>query len=556
MIRKAVLALIFAASPAFAQDAARDVALIVGNGSYQNARGLWGADNLADTGRAFEDAGFRLFRGENLNAGELRRLASDFAAAADGSGRIAIALAGHFVQSESGAWFLGTDTDRPDLFAAGAEGLPLAVLYEIAARAPGRAVVLLGTEDRSIALGQGLSPGTGALPAPQGVAVIRGDAGELADFIEDALLEPGRGIADALAGYSDLTAEGFLSDAIPFQPAAMERAPEPAPDPAPAPAPALGNERAAWAAALARNSVESYRQFLRDYPGSVNAPLARRAIERLGGSTVEAGESPEAAEAALRLTRDQRREIQRNLTLLEFDPRGIDGIIGRDTRAAISAWQRTNGYSPNGYLTRDQIDRLDAQAARRAAELEEEAAARQAEQERADRAYWAETGARGGEARLRAYLERYPDGLYADIAQERLAPFEDRREAEAAAADRAAWNRARDRDTLASYRAYLAEQPRGAFRDQAEERIAVLAREDESAEAIRTEEALNLNAFTRNLIESRLDSLGLRPGRVDGVFDTNTRRAIRRYQTARNLPATGYLTQGTVVRLLADSVFR
>ena len=36
--------------------------------------------------------------------------------------------------------------------------------------------------------------------------------------------------------------------------------------------------------------------------------------------------------------RDQRRDVQRGLTLLEFDTRGTDGIFGRGSRAAIAAW--------------------------------------------------------------------------------------------------------------------------------------------------------------------------------------------------------------------------
>ena len=543
MTRALLAALLLGASPALAED----VALIVGNGSYDNARGLWGADDLADTADAFGAAGFRVFTGEDLQAEALRQLASEFAAAADGTGRIAIALAGHFAQSGSGAWFLGTDTDEPDLITAGAEGLSLATLYEIAARAPGRAVVLLGTEARSIRLGAGLLSGTGALPVPQGVAVIRGDAGELADFVEDGLLEPGAGLAAAVSDYSDLNAEGFVTDAFPFQ--------AEAPDEATAPErPALDDERAAWAAALALNTIEGYEQFLRDHPDGVNAVLARAAIERLRAADPQAG--ARAAEEALNLTRDQRRQVQRNLSLLGFDTRGIDGIFGRGTRGAITAWQRRNDYEESGYLDREQIERIDAQAARRAAELEAEAEARQAEQERLDRAYWADTGAHGDEAGLRAYLRRYPDGLYSEVARERLAPFDEDREAEAAAADRTAWNSARERDTIAAYRDYLAAQPRGAFREAAGDRIAELEREADNAEAIRAEEALGLNAFTRNLIEARLDALGLRPGRVDGTFDENTRRAIRRYQAARNLPATGYLTQDTVVRLLADSILR
>jgi hypothetical protein len=80
--------------------------------------------------------------------------------------------------------------------------------------------------------------------------------------------------------------------------------------------------------------------------------------------------------------------------------------------------------------------------------------------------------------------------------------------------------------------------------------------EEERAEA-RAREAearLNMNPVARRLAEARLEQLGLKPGVVDGRFDDNTRRAIRRYQQARRLEVTGYLDQNTVVRLLADSI--
>ncbi|MEK6215631.1 MAG: peptidoglycan-binding protein, partial [Boseongicola sp.] len=98
--------------------------------------------------------------------------------------------------------------------------------------------------------------------------------------------------------------------------------------------------------------------------------------------------------------------------------------------------------------------------------------------------------------------------------------------------------------------------PGGAFRDEAEERIAALEKAEagQNSQAAREEQAMNLNKSTRRVIETRLDRLGLKPGRVDGTFDEKTRRAIRRYQQARNMPQTGYLNDKVVVQLLADSV--
>ena len=51
-----------------------------------------------------------------------------------------------------------------------------------------------------------------------------------------------------------------------------------------------------------------------------------------------------------------------------------------------------------------------------------------------------------------------------------------------------------------------------------------------------------------------MNGLDLKPGKVDGVFDDDTRRAIRRYQKSRRMDETGYLSEAVVVQLLADTV--
>jgi len=109
-----------------------------------------------------------------------------------------------------------------------------------------------------------------------------------------------------------------------------------------------------------------------------------------------------------------------------------------------------------------------------------------------------------------------------------------------------------------AYTAYLRTFPEAAFKAEAEARIAALeqASGNNAAEqaALAAEAALGLNPITARLVEAKLDQLGLNPGAVDGVFDDATRRALRRYQRDRDLSVTGYLDEGTVVRLLADSI--
>ncbi|MEJ6509962.1 MAG: peptidoglycan-binding domain-containing protein [Octadecabacter sp.] len=171
------------------------------------------------------------------------------------------------------------------------------------------------------------------------------------------------------------------------------------------------------------------------------------------------------------LTRNDRRAVQSQLTLLNYNTRGVDGIFGPGSRGAITNWQQSNGFPQTSYLSREQINLLDAQAARRQAEVEAEEARARAQADALDRSYWGETGGVGDEPGFRAYLARYPDGLFANIAKARLSEIDDQRRGTAEAADRAAWSIAQSEDIVAGYQEYLAAYPSGVFAPQARARI-------------------------------------------------------------------------------------
>jgi len=57
-------------------------------------------------------------------------------------------------------------------------------------------------------------------------------------------------------------------------------------------------------------------------------------------------------------TRDQNTAIQRALDRIGYDPGGIDGIIGSNTRSAIREFQESIGAARTGFLTTNQIDML------------------------------------------------------------------------------------------------------------------------------------------------------------------------------------------------------
>ncbi|EPX77883.1 peptidoglycan-binding protein [Litoreibacter arenae] len=545
--RASIAALLMMSVPVWAAD----VALVVGNADYANGSDLSDAGRMLDAVAPLEEAGFEVLSGADLSAEALASLVSELNAKVDGTGRVVIALAGHFGKSLSGNWFLGADADEPDLVAMGTQAVPLDVLMEIAARAPGGAVVTLGTEDAEFEYGAGVSAGLDEVDVSQGVALVTGPAGDVVDFATDALTVKGQSIANALNAWPSLQGSGFMAPLVAFLPgdgAAPPEVPKADPD---------AEQKAFWQVTQDIGTLDAYEAYLKRHPDGLFVGDARGAIDRIKAQPLVLAEQNEEA---LRLSRDRRREIQRALSLLDYDPKGIDGIFGPGSRGAIRAWQNVNGEDATGFLTQAQIERLGAQADRRALELEAEAEKRKIEIERKDRAYWRATGQGGDETGLRAYLERYPDGVFAEIATQRLEPFEEARRADAAEQDRADWDAAESVGSLAAYEGYVQANSEGAFVEQARAKIAELKFEADNAEALdaaqRNEERLGLNDTTRKLVEGRLEALGLKPGAVDGVFDDDTRRAIRRYQEARNLTRTGFLNQQTVVRLLADSVLR
>jgi len=520
---------------------AKDVALVIGNRDYQNQpairRGYFTQDGI----RALERAGFRVFAGEDLDRSEQITLASKFYAAMAQADRVVVLLGGHFVSSDRDSWLLASDARNPDIFSVGQMGLSVGAILEAAGQKPGGAIVMIGQSD-NVKARDGLQAGMDDPAIPQGVTVIKGPMTGLLQLLSGDLLEAGKSVATMMQrAPRGVTAEGFVAKSVPFIPAVGQTPDQP-----------QDAEYLYLEAVREIGTVAALESYLNRYPNGRFAATVRREISDL---RAQPELQAKADEANLELTREQRRQIQRNLSILGFNPHGIDGVFGRGSRAAIGAWQKSRGIDGYGYLTGNQISALQAAADVRSRELEEEARKRQEEQDRLDASYWRRTGRDGTEGGLRAYLKRYPDGLYSDIAHQRLEPYDEERRAEAAAAERDYWDDVRSEDTVAAYKRYLRVYPRGVFAADAKAKLAELQGDTQNAELIRRAKAEETrvagNGIVRLLVEQKLQGLGLKPGRVDGKFDDKTRRAVRKFQRIRKIPVTGYVTQQTIVRLLA-----
>ncbi len=538
-MRLAGIFLCFLAFPIWAEDRA----LLIGNENFAEASRIPAAAEVPNAARVLTTAGFRVLAAQDQTTDDLRGLMSGLNAERLEDGRLVILLVGHFANSGGQSWFLGTEADVPDLATVGAEGVSLPDVLALAARSPGGAVLLLGIEDRRFSLGAGLSPGIGVITPPQGVTIVQGDAGAVVAFATGALLETGQSLPAMLAD-TDLRADGFLAPLVAFRPATATPGPRPA---------APDGDDTLWQATETIRTVEAYEAYLARYPAGRHAQAAKAAIVQILG---EPQREARLAEDAMALTRGARRAVQEALAVTGFDPKGIDGVFGAGSRTAITDWQRRFGHAPTGYLTREQIVQLSGQADRRRAELAAEAAAAAAAREAEDRAYWDQTGKAGDEAGLRAYVARYPQGVFAALATDRLSVMDAAKAAEVAAADRAAWDVARAGNAVATYEDYLRSHPQGNFADQARARIAALngAVLPDVTTAQGAELALQLSPAARLLIEGRLSSLGLRPGPVDGRLDAEARAAIRAFQGDRGLAVTGFLDEQTMVGLMAGGI--
>lgn len=551
-----------------AAPAAADIALLVGNARYENISNLRDARFARQAEAALRLAGFDVYAGSDVDAASVRNALSEIVQSGEDT-RILILLSGHFAQSGDGeTWFLGVDASRPDRGDIGEQAVALSTIMAVAAAAPGRAIVLLGSDEAPIPLGPGLAPGVALPDPPQGVAVVVAPPRQAARIARENLTQSGASVAQALESEPDLAVAGFVPDYIPFLDAPADAATTPLPSPPVTSGlitgdrddddgraePVRSQEDQLWAAVQELNTEGAYISYLQRYPTGRYASQARAAFDNLRDPVRIAAEE----ESALGFDRSDRREIQSDLTVLGFDTNGIDGIFGNGTRSAIRGWQASIGLAETGHLNAASLRRLSAAADIRREELAAEEAIRQAERDRLDRAYWNATGRGTDEAGLRAYLARYPEGLFADVARDQLDELEGARAEADAAEEDAAWDFATRQDSIRAYRGYLAVYPEGAYMREARNRIAELRGQPQpfpevnTAELEAQEAALNLPSITRMLIERRLSDQGYNPGTADGRFDAQTREAIHGFQTANGLTPTGYLDRATVARFLSD----
>lgn len=520
------------AGAAKAQDRA---AIIIANRNYESLGDVAEASRAFTLSQILRRQGFAVTTYSDLDAAGMADAAGEIGPVLDAATQVLVFVSGQVASDSQGAWLLPVDGQAPNPLVPGQGGLSLTALMARLANDAGSAVLMVGEARSPFDDGAGMEPGFGQQTIPQGVTVYAGPTAALVDLAGNGLLQAGRSFASVAdqAG-TTVRAQGFLSRSIAFLPVEATTAATPSVDP-------LDLEEYYFSKAKDAGTAEALTDYLARYPDGVFSDNARLLLDGLEKTPQDRAQE---AEQALQLTREQRRDIQSNLTLIGFDTHGVDGLFGRGTRAAVEAWQRATNRQPTGFLDRAQIAALDSEA------LEQ-----QQKIERADSAFWRETGRLGTEAGYRAYLNRYPEGIFADLAREELKSFEDERRAAEAAQEAAAWQDADAKNTAAGYRDFLASYPDGAHADDAAQRLnAMESQQGDGGDTAKAEEQQILNnLITRVLVERRLGQLGFDPGAVDGKFENDTRRAVRRFQRSNGMQVSGYVDRATLARLLQNN---
>lgn len=583
-------------------------ALVIGNSDYKNAPRAVSAEADANAvAKALEAAGYAVTLGIDLTRVEMRAAMDEFARDAEDEDELVVFYSGHAMRMSGRTFLSPVDFDPVGPVAVAFDGAPFEALQSLTARAENAVIFIDGAQLDGFGATPFAEPGISPITVGAGAAIVSAAApgwairrsgegqSKFGRAIVDNFLSAGTSFKDAINTSGDAVWTAGAADDFTIVAAVEDDVAED-----------TGNsavELAFWRSAESGGSPSDYKAYLAAYPSGIFASIARNRLEEAGEASTATDDAPtpqpqtnpaEDAEAALNLSRSARLSIQRDLTTLGYDTRGVDGVFGRGTRGALRTWQESEGYAATGFVTTRQVAQLSDDAARETARLEKEraeAAVLTSEQaRRQEEQFWEQTEEIGTIAAYERYLSRYPDGANARSAKRALGRARD-------AADRSDWEEAKRQDTASAYDRYLDLHPRGNFADAAQRRYETRqgssptqndvqawrkAEQENTAKAYRVfgraypnsrfaeeaerraveilrkgrarrEDRLNLSGGDWQSLEQRLDFLGFQVGRIDGRPDANLRRAIFEYRRSRGLQEHEYVDQTFVDTILKET---
>ncbi|PEQ13222.1 hypothetical protein B2G71_07210 [Novosphingobium sp. PC22D] len=284
-------------------EAARKVALVIGNAQYANTTSLDNPPNDARiVAQSARQAGFDVTLVENLSNGQFQQALREFRIRADGSDIAMIYYAGHAIEGQGRNWLIPTDARLETEFDLPYEAINLDRLLESVTGAQTRVLVLDSCRNNPFgnswrrgvrAVGQGLS----GIEIDDVLIIFAAAPGQVAQDGEGAnspfaaslarrLPEPGLPVQLLGGAIRDDVLASTGGKQRPFVSASMTGTPIYIVPARTAAAPQSANDRTAlealaWQGAVAANSVGAYRSFLGQFPDGLFAGMARDNIRAL-----------------------------------------------------------------------------------------------------------------------------------------------------------------------------------------------------------------------------------------------------------------------------------
>jgi uncharacterized caspase-like protein len=422
MAALAAIAVGFVASVSLAavSPSEKRVALVIGNGAYQNAIRL---DNAVFDARAVAEAfrklGFQVVDGYDLDIDQMRAKVSEFSAALSDSRSAVIYYAGHGISVDEENYLIPTDIVLKSPTDLDLNAISVSLLLKQMKRDDRVNIVILDAcrdnpfaaelakhKTRALVVERGLSRIDGDLARGTLIAfasdpkstALDGPAGQHSPFTEaflDHVSDQGVTIDTVMSRVRNEVWEKTRHNQLPWVNTSLigeyelnPQAPKAADKSAESLAPggALGGagqtqENLLWESAQHSNLSADYQAYLDAFPGGVFAQMAKNRIASMqaarasppASQTLAVAEPPGPkederendvgtveTESALNLGPAGQKEVQQRLAVLELYKGPGTGALDQETRSALAEWQKKRSFAPTSFLNSAQFAALKA----------------------------------------------------------------------------------------------------------------------------------------------------------------------------------------------------
>ncbi len=406
-----------AAPPALAE---KRVALVIGNGDYGSqplANPTNDATLMAETLR---DVGFEVVEVINADGRAMKKAVHTFSRTLSRAGSDAVGFvyyAGHGIQAQGENYMIPVDAQIEEAIDVELEGFPASTLLSVLQNAGNRLNIVVMDACRNNpykAATRSSGSGLARMGAPSGTLIAystapgkvaadgRGRNSPYTKALSRAIKAPGAKVEDVFKTVRVAVMDRTSDAQVPWESSSLtgdfyfiEDQPEPEPVAAPA-QPDHTVELAYWESIKSSTDAALFEAYLSQYPEGLFAPLARAKISVIQKNSVTTQHQSETAFFQAIQNSDSKADFE---AYLQQFP---DGTFASLARARIAAIEKRERDVAQVRSTAPQTNREDA--------------------------LWNEVEAAGSAAEFQVYLDRYPDGKFADIARARIAGLKERQQ--------------------------------------------------------------------------------------------------------------------------------